>query len=238
MINQDIVNYINAEMAKGTSRNDITNALVGSGWQSKDIDEAFNATSSVAAKNVASSSLYGASQGLHVTEKDYPITILWIFKAPINIILVSVIALLFGYYFPYLLIALPIYLIANPLIRANFHYSIEDKFFVVKQGVFSKNQRNLPYGVIQNVLAKQDLFDRIFGLASLRVENASLGGGGSDSKRRSFRLTSSRQEAESVGASGNKVNIPGLRKKDAEALKNIILQKMKENPIEDNQSGL
>jgi membrane protein YdbS with pleckstrin-like domain len=235
MINQDILNYINAELAKGTPRNDIRTALVGSGWQSKDIDEAFNTTASVATNNNSNSSLYGASQGLHVSEKDYPITKLWIFKAPINIVLVSIIAILFGYYFPYLLIALPIYLIANPLIRANFHYSIEDKFFVVKQGVFSKKQRNLPYGVIQNVLAKQDIFDRIFGLASLRVEDASRGGGGS--ARKSFRLTSSRQ-GESVGASGNKVNIPGLRKKDAEALKNIILQKMKENPIEDSQSGL
>jgi hypothetical protein len=41
-----------------------------------------------------------------------------------------------------------------------------------------------------------------------------------------------------VGFSGNKVNIPGLTKQNAEILKGIILQKMKENPIEDSQSGL
>ncbi len=173
-----------------------------------------------------------------VTEKNYPITKLWIFKAPIIFTAILIIAFFFGYYIPYLLIALPIYLIANPLIRANFHYTTEEKFFTVKQGVFSKKQRHIPYGVIQNVLVKQDWFDRIFGLASFSVENASLGGGkGFSNGRKSFRLSGSGQ-GETVGSSGNKVNIPGLKKKDAEALKFAVLQKMKENPINDNQSGL
>ena len=166
-----------------------------------------------------------------ITEKDYPITTLWIFKAPIIIILMNVVALLFGYYFPYLVLALPVMLIANPLIRGNFHYSLEEKFFIVRQGVISKKQRNLPYGVIQNVLIKQDLFDRIFGLAALRVENASQAGGSRDIRTR-------RKEKDVVGASGNKVSIPGLKKQSAEELKNLILKKMKENPIEDSQSGL
>lgn len=169
-----------------------------------------------------------------VTEKNYPITTLWIFKAPIIIVLISIAALLFGYYFPYLLIALPIYLIANPLIRANFHYSLDDKFFNVKQGVISKKQHHVPYGVIQTVFVKQDIFDRIFRLASLRIENASQAGGG-----KSYGSESSRYGGhEDVGASKNKVNIPGLKKQSAEELKNIILQKIKENPIEDSQSGL
>jgi uncharacterized membrane protein YdbT with pleckstrin-like domain len=172
-----------------------------------------------------------------ITEKNYPITKLWIFKTPIIIVLVNIIALFFGYYFPYLVLALPIMLIANPLIRANFHYSLDENFFRVKQGVISKKQKNLPYGVIQNVFVKQDLFDRIFGLAHLKIENASLGGGKVE-KRKSFSITSGNSNSESVGASGNKINIPGLKKKSAEELKNLILQKIKENPIEDSQSGL
>lgn len=138
------------------------------------------------------------------------------------------------------------WLIANSLIIANFHYSTDDKFFVVRQGVFSKKQRNLPYGVIQNVLVKQDWFDRVFGLASLSVENASLAGGGGKNKMSWWNQLKygakigayGQQDQESVGSSGNKVNIPGLRKKDAEALKIILLQRVKENPIEDSQSGL
>ncbi len=168
-----------------------------------------------------------------ITEKKYPITKLWIFKTPIIIILMNIVALFFGYYFPYLVLALPIMLIANPLIRANFHYSLGEKFFDVKQGVISKKHKNMPYGVIQNVFVKQDLFDRIFGLAHLKIENASLGGGKSKARK-----SSGGSSSESVGASGNKVNIPGLRKQSAEDLKNLILQKIKENPIEDSQSGL
>ncbi|MCX5700098.1 MAG: PH domain-containing protein [Candidatus Omnitrophica bacterium] len=165
-----------------------------------------------------------------ITERDYPITKLWMFKAPIIIVLMNIVALFFGYYFPYLVLALPVMLIANPLIRNRFHYSLEEKFLIVRQGVISKKQRNLPYGVIQNVFLKQDLFDRIFGLATLRIENASQAGGARDIRMR--------QAQEGVGASGNKINIPGLKKQSAEELKNLILKKIKENPIEDSQSGL
>ena len=101
-------------------------------------------------------------------------------------------------------------LIANPLIRANFHYSLDDKYFKMKQGVISKKQNNQPYGVIQTVFVHQDLFDRIFGLATLRVENA-VGGGGKSKKRKSFTLHSA-SSSDTVGVSGNKMHIPGLKK--------------------------
>lgn len=174
-----------------------------------------------------------------VTEEEYPITKLWIFKAPVIIIIVSIVALLFGYWFPYLVIVLPtLLIIENFLIRANFHYATREKFFEVRQGVISKKQRNLPYGVIQNVYVKQDVFDRIFGLATLRIENASQGGGKGFFK--SLRLSGiyQQQQGEIVGSSGNAVNIPGMKKSSAEGLKAILLQKIKGNPIEDNQSGL
>lgn len=235
MPNNEIINYIQSELAKGESRQEIIDSLIKAGWQNNDVQEAFNYLSA----SVSQTPTSPQHTAEIVTEKNYPITKLWIFKAPIIIIVISVVALLFGYYFPYLVIALPIYLIANPLIRANFHYSTDEKYFTVRQGVFSKKQRNLPYGVIQNVLVKQDWFDRVFGLASFSVENASQGGGkGFFGGSKSFRLsgTYNQQQGETVGSSGNKVNIPGLRKKDAEALKLVLLQRMKENPIE--ESGL
>lgn len=176
-----------------------------------------------------------------ITEKDYPITVLWIFKWPIIILLINIIAIIFGYYFPYLVLAFIIMLIANPLIRANFHYSLDDKYFHIKQGVISKKQRNLPYGVIQNIFVKQDVFDRIFGLASLKIENASQAGGGNKTRwwKKSYGSKSAPYgQEEGLGSSGNKVNLPGLKKTSAESLKALLLQKMKENPIEDSQSGL
>ena len=42
---------------------------------------------------------------------------------------------------------------------------------------------------------------------------------------------------ETVGISGNKVNIPGLTKDNSEKLKMLILEQMKKNPVDEN-SGL
>ena len=231
MINNEIVNYIRAELAKGESRQEVTDSLLKNGWKNNDIQEAFNSLSTTTSPS-ATTPQHTAET---VSEKNYPITKLWIFKAPIIAIITSIVALFFGFWFPYLVIAIPFWLIGNPLIRSRFHYQTGEKFFDVQQGVFSKKQRHLPYGVIQTVLVKQDWFDRVFGLASLSVEDASAGGGkGLFGGSKSFRMSGAyQQQGESIGSSGNKVNIPGLKKKDAEALKFVILQRMKENPIEE-----
>lgn len=102
---------------------------------------------------------------------------------------------------------------------------------VVNQGVFSKQQRNVPYGVIQNLFVKQDLLDRLLGLSSLSIENASAGAGADQA-------SSPKKQMDMVGFSGNKISIPGLLTRDAEALKSVVLQKMKEHPIDDSRSGL
>ena len=179
---------------------------------------------------------------LIISEKDYPIQGAWVFKSIVSL----VIALIFFSArwlslsgdktvetYLYLLIVLivaistPIYLINTMLSRTNFHYAVEENFLTLNQGILSKQQRHIPYGVIQNIFAKQDLLDRIFGLASLTIENASQV---SDAQKR--------RQSREVGFSGNRVNIPGLKKIDAETLKDLILKKMKENPTDDNQSGL
>ena len=187
-----------------------------------------------------------------ITEKNYPIEGKWIFKSVWGSALVLLflvpyffIEMATGRFSFYLIIYLafvPVHIIIVLLQRANFHYSIEDKFLTLKQGILSKQQRHIPYGVIQNIFVKQDLFDRIFGLASLTVENASQGAGSQNAgTSKIFGMTVSnkkRESVEMVGFSGNKVSIPGLTKQNAEVLKGIVLQKMKENPIEDSQSGL
>ncbi len=58
------------------------------------------------------------------------------------------------------------------------------------------------------------------------------------SLQRSHISSRQRTRIEVVGFYANTVCIPGLNKADAEALKNLILDKMKENPIDDNKSGL
>jgi membrane protein YdbS with pleckstrin-like domain len=232
MINNEIIDYIKSELARGQNTEEIRTALVESGWKESDILEAFNSLSTPVTSSINTEAPQHAS--VLVTEKEYPITNLWIFKGPIIALVVSVVALFFGVWIPYLVIAAPIWLISNPLIKSRFHYSTGEKFFDVEQGVFSKKQRHLPYGVIQNVIVKQDWFDRVFGLATLAIEDASQGGGKGLFGGSSFRLSGNTQQQDtSLGSSGNRVNIPGLKKEDAETLKLIILQRMKENPVEE-----
>jgi uncharacterized membrane protein YdbT with pleckstrin-like domain len=184
-----------------------------------------------------------------ITEKNYPIQKLWIFKSIFRSLL-SIILFFFVFYFMvfyssiqagkysgiFIFIIIIIGFVIFNLIflilqRASFHYSIEEKFLTLRQGIISKQQRYIPYGVIQNIFIKQDLFDRIFGLASLTIENASQGGG-------VLMTPQQNQQAELIGFYGNRVSIPGLTKEHAEILKGIILQKIKEHPIEDSLSGL
>jgi len=233
MPSEEIINYIRTELAKGRNRQKITDSLLRAGWPRNSVQEIFDTYFSPVSTTIGSPQ----PTGKVVTEKDYPVTILWVFKAPIIIAVMTIMAALLGYYSSYLVIILFIYLIINPLARANFHYSLNDKYFHIRQGIIAKKQRSLPYGVIQNILIKQDLFDRVFRLASLRIENASQAGGNKNThwwnKKRGSRSSIYKG---GLGSSGNGVNLLGLKKQDAEALKNVFLQKIKENPIE--ESGL
>jgi uncharacterized membrane protein YdbT with pleckstrin-like domain len=130
--------------------------------------------------------------------------------------------------------------------KATFHFSIDDQFLTVRQGIFKKMEKHVPYGVIQHILVKQGFIDRLFGLSTLAVENATRGKDNEDGTQRVFGIKVTVTEAqrqrgkkiESIGFHGNRLTIPGLLKKDAAALREIILQKMKENPLDDARSGL
>ena len=187
-----------------------------------------------------------------ISEKDYPVQFRWVFKSSFGAILALVVLGSFWFvglsspktnsYIVFIAIFLPFNFIFTVLQRNNFRYEVEEKFLNLYQGVLSKKQRHIPYGVIQNIFVKQDLFDRVFGLASVTIENASQGGGSvqaGETKVFGMKVRArERHYDETVGFTGNKVRIPGLTQEDAEALKEAVLKKMKENPIEDNQSGL
>jgi membrane protein YdbS with pleckstrin-like domain len=233
MINQQITDYIRQNTAQGIALASITTALVGAGWNHADIDD------SIRALGMQTTRMQQAYQP--VTENNYPIQTAWIYKsvvAFIGAVIVSILMVIFGFYNTYLIFIIlytPINIILTIVRRKNFHYALEEKFLILRQGVFSKQQRTLPYGVIQNVFVKQDLFDRLFGLASLAIENSAQGGGKS---RQSQMKASSGNKTEMLGFGGNKINIPGLNAEDAEKLKLIVLERIKANPIENYQSGL
>ncbi len=101
-------------------------------------------------------------------------------------------------------------IVADALQRVTFHYSIEDGFLTLRQGVLTREESQIPYGGIQDIFVKQDLLDRVFGLATLTIEHVPYAN----------------------------IDIQGLAKPSAEMLRRIVLQEMKENPIENAQSGL
>lgn len=189
-----------------------------------------------------------------ITEKNYPIRNIWLFKQILVALIILPIYFIFIFstsggalfasgaliiFLPFILIfglALGIPVFINVLRRSNFHYSLEQHFMVLHQGIISKQNRNVPYGRIQGVFVNQGLFDRIFGLASLTIEDFS--DGGRSAMDASGYVGSGKSRHEALGFVGSKIHIPGLKKADAEAMKEIILQKVKENPIEDSQSGL
>ncbi len=182
-----------------------------------------------------------------ITEKDYPIEPIWILRKtlpsisqfPIFFVLFYLFILrgsrdlyftLFftAFFVVFFFLPIPIQFSVNLLRRKNFHYSLGDKFFDLKQGILSKQNRHIPYGVIQNVILTRGLLDRIFGLASLTIENASEGGG-----LRTVPYVQAGKRGEMIGFRGNVVHVPGLSFENAQELKNIILERVKANPIEE-----
>src|SRR5258708_3877367 len=133
------------------------------------------------------------------SEKDYPIQTVWIFKSVVGLIIALVILVFFlflgvySWYLMYVLIATPIYIVVTTLRKNNFHYALEEKFLTIKQGVISKQERHIPYGVIQNIFVKQDLLDRLFGITSVTIENASAGGAHLPQKKSFFSRFNSRR---------------------------------------------
>lgn len=163
-----------------------------------------------------------------IDQSVYPIQKAWIWE---NLIYFSLIALLLFSLFGFIFWVVS--LISLILHRKYFTYRLESQYLVLKQGIISKQERHILYGVIQTTFVKQGLLDRFFGLACLVIENASQGGG-----KLAAQQAKQRQGNGVLGFSGNKVTIPGLKKDHAEQLKTAVLQKMKENPIVDTQSGI
>lgn len=188
-----------------------------------------------------------------VTEKTYPVEDKLLIKSVIQSIIGSV---FFSFYITgkipnsghdlfiiiFIILAFGLFsFIFAWLWRKFFHYSLGAQFVTVRQGVISKTKRDFPYGVIQNIHVKQDLFDRALGITTIVIENASMGGGKPENESKFFGMRlGSRQKnkGEGFGISGNKVSVPGLSNVNAEKLKIAILQKMKDNPLEESHSGL
>lgn len=189
-----------------------------------------------------------------VTENDYPVEQNWILGIPLGYSITTAVILLFlllflvplgmlgaeGWIMLIVISVILIFFMAGlcilttiiaSLSRDNFHYSVEKEFIVFHQGIISKQQKNLPYGVIQDLILSQGIADRILGLTSLTIENASFGGGQAYAR-------GGVAAGAWIGFMGNVATIPGLTLENAEILKKILLAKVKEYKESNTNSGL
>lgn len=176
-------------------------------------------------------------------DKNYPIEPIWALKSTLtSLILLPFLAPLFTFltwgqlfavsnssshsfrglfYLGFFILAVPIHFFTNVIRRATFHYDLEDKFLNLHQGWIRKQNRQLPYGVIQNVIVTQGVLDRLFRLATVTIQNAT----------QSSVQDVKAQVAGNAGFFGNTIQIPGLTSENAQVIKNILLKKIKDSPI-------
>jgi len=84
----------------------------------------------------------------------------------------------------------------------SYYYDIRADFLVIKKGVFMPKETTLPFEKLQDVYLDQDVWDRIFGLWDLHVSTATM-------------------------ASGFHAHIDGVSKENAEAMREILLSRIK-----------
>lgn len=127
------------------------------------------------------------------------------------------------FFFGITIISLPINFILNILKLKNFHYILDKENVIIKEGIIQKQNRTINYSAIQTVSVQQGLFEKLAKIATVQIENASQGGG-------QYSVLTRKQQSAVDGGLGSFINmviIPGLRIDDAQALKNMLLEKIK-----------
>lgn len=206
----------------------------------------------------------------NLTENDFPISGRWLIKNTKSLYSLPIIAigLVCGYLserfesstaetykvgtseffliilsiFGYWLVFLTAELIYNFLKRKFFHFELAEDSLIVRSGIVARQERHMPYSRFQNVLVKQDLLDRVFGIKQVIIENAS-GSGDMAVPNNNVNLFSlgrlpQKSSLDTLGGSGNSITVPGLLATDAEELKVAILDIMVKHVKNDKNSGL
>lgn len=178
-----------------------------------------------------------------INERSHPIEKIWVIK---NVILWSPFCafalayitekFIFSYFIAVLIISPPLIYLYLMLTIKNYHYEFGERLISLKQGIISKSERTVMYGRIQNVCISQGIINRLLGLASISIETASEGAGAK------FLAQDSQSKKNSavalLGFRSNRIGIPGLLYENASELKNLVMDRIKSNPIDDAQSGL
>jgi membrane protein YdbS with pleckstrin-like domain len=70
---------------------------------------------------------------------------------------------------------MPVLLIIPPYFRS-LHYEIHDDEVIVRAGVITKTVKHVPFRTVTNLEVKQGPFDRFFGIGTLNIQTAGMGG--------------------------------------------------------------
>jgi len=210
----------------------IVGALFQAGWQQSDIDDTFRLFDSPVSVRDIPQEISQAESGRMtaprasrvITEREYPITLLWVFKYPIIIITVSIIGLLFGYWFPDLLFALPILPVYMLYKRKKITFAI-GQHTLQASGVFQQRKNiDTQYSAIVLVNFHQDFFDMIFGLGEVNINLVSKrtdkNGLPIKKPQRFFTFDMSSRLNE------DNFSISGVTKENGEILESIILDRI------------
>jgi uncharacterized membrane protein YdbT with pleckstrin-like domain len=82
-----------------------------------------------------------------------------------------------------------------------YYYELTESFVIIRKGVLSTKEINIPYDRIQDVYVDQDILDRIFGLYDVHISSATV-------------------------SSGWLAHIDGVLQDSSQGLKNAILSKI------------
>lgn len=119
----------------------------------------------------------------------------------------------------FLILILPLFqsIISLMLWKSKYKFNFTPEFIFYRTGVLSIQEKHIPYNTIQDVNVNQGIFDRIFGIAKVKIENASGGQLAVDPIGGAFKM------------GGGGVSIEGLSPADAnkitDILKKIVLTK-------------
>lgn len=185
-----------------------------------------------------------------ITDKEFPVQKAWLKKQAAVVVILAVVVIIgffsddtatgigTTFFVSACILTAAAALLYQSLVRAHFHYQLDENFLTVREGVFNRAERHIPYGTLQDVLLSQDIIDRLVGISTLRLENA-VQGGQEKSKRRSGALYFGMfQKLALIGSLPNGVIVPGLKKEHAENLRAALLQKVKDHPLAETGSGL
>jgi len=111
-----------------------------------------------------------------------------------------------------LAIIILLYPILSPIIFFIYHkfyfkkyfYDMNDKYFIIRKGVFSTKEIILPFSKITDVYIDQDIFDKIFNLYDFHISTP-------------------------TETSARFAHVDGISKEDSEKMKNLVLEEIVKN---------